>query len=57
MHEKFESFVAGHRPPKLAAGAKFAIVLVALIALCSCAVAQNNCTEENTADYSLRTTG
>ena len=50
MYEKVESFVAGCRPPRLGAGAKFAIALVALAALCSCAVA-----EEDIADYWLET--
>jgi len=44
MYEKVESFVAGCRPPRLIAVSKFAIVLVALAALCSCAVAEEDST-------------
>jgi tetratricopeptide (TPR) repeat protein len=40
MYEKVESFVAACRPQKLSAGVKFGIVLMALAAICTCAVGQ-----------------
>ncbi len=42
MYKKIESFVAGCRPPRLAAGGKFVIVLMALAALCTFAVAEED---------------
>ncbi|KUK96988.1 MAG: tetratricopeptide repeat protein [Methanothrix sp.] len=44
MYEKVESFVAACRPQKLNAGVKFGIVLMALAALCTCAVSQEDTT-------------